>query len=148
MGTFVFRSIASQEYAEKQMPFPLWEGLANIPTVPNFLGDFEIQKTTTYSTVMAEVCFGRTSKETLSYSFSCSYLELIPEFEMGVTGTLLQTVCREELNYMQLYIIFLGLYSLFQGHLPYFPIVSQPEKEIILNSQKYLSFSFVFSLKL
>lgn len=41
---------------------------------------------------------------------------------------------------MQLYIVFLGLSSLFQGHLPLFPTVSQPEKEIILNSQKYLSF--------
>lgn len=125
---------------KKQMPFPLWEGLANIPTVPNFLDDFEIQEANTYSTLMAEVCFGKTSKETLSYSSSCSYLELIPEFEMGVTGPLLQTVCRGGLNYMQLHIIFLGLSSLFQGHFPLFPIISQPEKEIILNSQKYLSF--------
>lgn len=37
---------------------------------------------------------------------------------------------------MQLHIIFLGLSSLFQGHLPLFPIVSQPEKRNTLKFSK------------
>lgn len=62
------RNTQKKTHTQKtQMPFPLWEGLANIPTVPNFLDDFEIQEANTYSTLMAEVCFGRTSKETLTH---------------------------------------------------------------------------------
>ena len=49
------------------MPFPLRGRLPNKPTIPNFLDDFEVQEDITYSTLMAEVYLGRSSKETLPH---------------------------------------------------------------------------------
>ena len=49
------------------MPFPLRGRLPNKSTIPNFLDDFEVQEDITYSTLMAEVYLGRSSKETLPH---------------------------------------------------------------------------------
>lgn len=49
------------------MPFSLRGRLPNKPTSPNFLEDCEVQEDITNSTLMAEVYFGRYSKETLPH---------------------------------------------------------------------------------
>lgn len=67
MTDFSISTTDCQEYTEKQMPFPLRGRLPNKPTIPNFLEDFEVQEDITYSTLMAEVYFGRSSKETLPH---------------------------------------------------------------------------------
>lgn len=63
-------TIACQENTEKKNAFLLQGGLPNKLTVSNLFEDFEVQDATTYFTLMADVCLGRTSEEILTHLFA------------------------------------------------------------------------------
>lgn len=126
------------------MPSSLQGGLSNNPTVPKFLEDFKVQKANIYFALMAEVCFGRTSKETLTYLLAYDY-NCFLSLRLGSQGLCYRLFIKGGQDCVQLLIIFLGLYSLFKGHLPLLPIVSQPgkKKSQILKNILYFFFELL-----